>query len=41
MCVQCFHCIYPPTPFPHILLLPTGTNHETGPFLTSCSLIST
>jgi hypothetical protein len=43
MSTEYFHHIYPPTPFPYILLSPTDTNpppppQQTGPVLLSCSL---
>jgi hypothetical protein len=38
MSTQYFHHIHPPTPFPYVLLPPTGVNSQTGPVLPSCSL---
>jgi hypothetical protein len=41
MYIQHLYHTHPPTPFPHILHPPTGTNPpQAGPVLPSCSPIS-
>jgi hypothetical protein len=39
MCTQYLYYIHSPTPFPHILPFPTGTNPQAGPVLPTSDFV--